>query len=218
MERTLYDALGLSPYASWREIRAACLELGARYKSAMEAGEDGAAERFAEIERAYETLTDKAKRATYNAELAIQAKRDENWRWLIDQFRDVDPITVGVIACLVIAGVFVSLSYRSPEEQGARTPVTSPAPAPLRIGDYETAEERAERMAPYAPTLREMERRERTGQTSRPDDDAVAGRVYLRQRLEGNPISESEVRAITRAARSIIENDRRNEEHRPRQR
>jgi len=64
MYGTLYEAIGVSPNATTEEIEAACLKLGAQYREQWT--EKGAAAKFFEVEKAYETLTDPEKRRSYD--------------------------------------------------------------------------------------------------------------------------------------------------------
>ena len=64
MYRTLYEAIGVPSNATKEEIEAACLKLGEYYRSQWAV--KGAAERYFEIEEAYETLTDLEKRRAYD--------------------------------------------------------------------------------------------------------------------------------------------------------
>jgi DnaJ-class molecular chaperone len=65
MSRTLYDEIGLDPWASAEEIEERCLWLG---KELLGKQDTQSRERFAAIEKAYETLKDPQKRNCYDEE------------------------------------------------------------------------------------------------------------------------------------------------------
>ena len=64
---TLYDTLEVEPYASQREIKRAYLRLARRYHPDYNPGEPDSEERFKEVVAAYEVLSDRRKRAAYDA-------------------------------------------------------------------------------------------------------------------------------------------------------
>jgi curved DNA-binding protein CbpA len=72
-ERTLYDAIGVPTTATPWEIRQACLRLGDQCRPDEHANNPESSARFAEIEKAFETLTDSEKRAHYDQELRNKA-------------------------------------------------------------------------------------------------------------------------------------------------
>jgi uncharacterized membrane protein (DUF485 family) len=67
---SLYDLIGVRPDASKEEITDACLRLGDLYRPDQNPSGDNAASKFAAIEVAYAVLSDPAKRAAYDHELA----------------------------------------------------------------------------------------------------------------------------------------------------
>jgi hypothetical protein len=72
-EETLYEILGVSPTATAEELRAAYREQAARYHPDKYLGhplQDLASERMAAVNRAYEILSDPARRARYDASLS----------------------------------------------------------------------------------------------------------------------------------------------------
>ena len=74
--KTLYEVLGVGPTASAAEIRTAYRELATRYHPDRHQGSplaDLATEKLAEINAAYEVLSDPARRATYDAKLSQSA-------------------------------------------------------------------------------------------------------------------------------------------------
>ncbi len=64
---TLYDTLEVEPYASQREIKRAYLRLARRYHPDYNPGDPDSEERFKEVVAAYEVLSDRRKRAAYDA-------------------------------------------------------------------------------------------------------------------------------------------------------
>ncbi len=79
MQPTLYDVIGVSPDATRAEIEAACLELAAPYRNGYEIGHPKAIERFAEIDRAFEVLTDYEKRCAYDKSISGFAQFETFW-------------------------------------------------------------------------------------------------------------------------------------------
>jgi len=65
MAKTLYEALGVSRAAPKEEIETICLRLGEELRSGKSDSPEAKA-RFAEIERAYETLVDDQSRSEYD--------------------------------------------------------------------------------------------------------------------------------------------------------
>lgn len=72
MDRSLYDAIGVSQTATREEIEAACLAKGAELAPLRDSDPD-AARTFGEIERAFEILTNEAARKDYDLELELHA-------------------------------------------------------------------------------------------------------------------------------------------------
>lgn len=70
--RTLYELIGVPRSATSAEIEAACLQLGAKFNPEVNPIDRAAAERFAEIDRAYEVLMDPVKRSLYDASIDDQ--------------------------------------------------------------------------------------------------------------------------------------------------
>ncbi len=79
MTRTLYEILELPLTASRAEIEAACSAFGERYRPESNFADITAHERFAEIERAYATLTDASKRAEADASSIPAALPSASW-------------------------------------------------------------------------------------------------------------------------------------------
>ena len=74
-ELSLYEVIGVSPTATTQEIERACLTLGEQHhpdKQLNYTKDTLARTRFAEIEKAYDTLTDPEKRARYDAALRLR--------------------------------------------------------------------------------------------------------------------------------------------------
>jgi uncharacterized membrane protein YjgN (DUF898 family) len=76
VQQNLYEVIGLPQHASSDLIKELCLHLAERYRPENNAGDFQAAHMFAQIEKAYETLLDPAKRAAYDNELnrAVRSK------------------------------------------------------------------------------------------------------------------------------------------------
>jgi uncharacterized membrane protein YjgN (DUF898 family) len=76
VQQNLYEVIGLPQRASCDLIKELCLHLAERYRPENNVGDFQAAHMFAQIEKAYETLLDPAKRAAYDNELnrAIRSK------------------------------------------------------------------------------------------------------------------------------------------------
>jgi len=72
-QQNLYEVLGLPRNASRDLIEEQCIRLGEQYRPDKNSGDLRAALMFAQIERAYQTLIDPAKRAAYDAELRSEA-------------------------------------------------------------------------------------------------------------------------------------------------
>ena len=66
---TLYDTLEVEPYASQREIKRSYRRLARRYHPDYNPGDAESEERFKEIVSAYEVLSDREKRADYDARI-----------------------------------------------------------------------------------------------------------------------------------------------------
>src|SRR3989304_3415678 len=83
MARNFYDVLGVSRSASDKEVRQAFRRLARKYHPDVNPGDAQAEERFKEINRAYEVLSDADKRKKYDrygerweqAEVFDQARR-----------------------------------------------------------------------------------------------------------------------------------------------
>lgn len=71
-QQNLYEVIGLPRDASQDLIKERCVELGEWYRPDKNSGDLVKALKFAQIERAYETLVDPVKRAGYDAELLGQ--------------------------------------------------------------------------------------------------------------------------------------------------
>ncbi|TMB98827.1 MAG: hypothetical protein E6J42_05025 [Chloroflexi bacterium] len=72
MAKTYYDILGLKPGASDKEIKSAYRKLARKHHPDVNPGDKGAEQRFKDINRAYEVLSDSKKRAKYD-------RYGENW-------------------------------------------------------------------------------------------------------------------------------------------
>ena len=68
---TLYDTLEVETYASQREIKRAYRRLARRYHPDYNPGDPESEERFKEVVAAYEVLSDRRKRAAYDARVRI---------------------------------------------------------------------------------------------------------------------------------------------------
>src|SRR4051812_41224796 len=66
MAKDFYDALGVNRSASEGEIKSAYRKLARQYHPDRNPGDKAAAERFKEIQRAYDVLGDKQKREQYD--------------------------------------------------------------------------------------------------------------------------------------------------------
>src|SRR3972149_3736014 len=66
MARDYYDVLGLKRGASQKEIKQAYRKLARKHHPDVNPGDKGAEERFKDINRAHEVLSDVAKRAKYD--------------------------------------------------------------------------------------------------------------------------------------------------------
>lgn len=95
--RTHYEVIGLTPAATREQIEAACLELGGRYQAEAKRGDAGAAERFAELERAYETLVTAERRTAYDADL-VGGSAAGFWRRAGAYTLDILPLWLVVFA------------------------------------------------------------------------------------------------------------------------
>jgi curved DNA-binding protein CbpA len=71
-QQSLYEVVGVPPDASQALIEEQCIRLGDRYRPDNNSGDLRAGLLFAQIEKAYETLLDPVKRASYDAELLQQ--------------------------------------------------------------------------------------------------------------------------------------------------
>lgn len=67
MAKTYYETLGISKTASEDEIKSAFRKLARQYHPDLHPGDEAAANKFKEINEAYETLSDTQKRAEYDA-------------------------------------------------------------------------------------------------------------------------------------------------------
>ncbi|MCD0217618.1 DnaJ domain-containing protein, partial [Enterobacter hormaechei subsp. steigerwaltii] len=67
MDKDLYDVLGVSPQAGADEIKRAYRKLAMKYHPDRNPGNPKAEEKFKEIQRAYDTLSDLSKRMQYDA-------------------------------------------------------------------------------------------------------------------------------------------------------
>jgi curved DNA-binding protein CbpA len=69
MNKSLYEVIGVSPFASTNEIEAKCLELGKKHHPDSNPNDLNAALIYKDVMLAYSTLRDSKKRATYDAGL-----------------------------------------------------------------------------------------------------------------------------------------------------
>ena len=72
-QQNLYDVIELPQDASQARIEEQCIRLGERYRPDRNSSESRAAFMFAQVEKAYETLSDPVKRAAYDVELLRQS-------------------------------------------------------------------------------------------------------------------------------------------------
>ena len=80
---TLYDTLEVEPYASQRQIKRAYRRLARRYHPDYNPGDPDSEERFKEVVAAYEVLSDRRKRAAYDARVRtgepVTTHRTSEW-------------------------------------------------------------------------------------------------------------------------------------------
>jgi hypothetical protein len=69
IRKTHYDVIGVPYDATQKEIEAACVRLGDKYRPDRNPGDALAAQAFSEVEKAFEILGDAAKRVIYDASL-----------------------------------------------------------------------------------------------------------------------------------------------------
>ena len=142
--KTLYEVLEVSPEASYPEIRSACLRLSQQLQS----GKSGLSPEDAEtklkvIKQAYETLSDNAGRAAYDAKLAaLDAPTQVDRPIRAEVAIDVPGWTPMKILLIVIAGLmavgsiiqigFMLLAYRQTQRIVGDTPYGTSAEAKAR--------------------------------------------------------------------------------------
>ena len=82
---TLYDTLEVETYASQREIKRSYRRLARRYHPDYNPGDPESEERFKEVVAAYEVLSDRTKRAAYDARVRVgepvTTHRTPEWEW-----------------------------------------------------------------------------------------------------------------------------------------
>jgi hypothetical protein len=117
----LYGVLGLTPRASDGEIKAAYRELAKRLHPDVNAAAD-AEQRFTAINRAYELLGDRAKRAAYDRGMARRRWARRGW----------GPVAAGLTSFTVTSAIVVAgMVWRQPSpEAGAQ-----PAPAAATVSE-----------------------------------------------------------------------------------
>jgi peroxiredoxin len=131
-----YTLLGVAPDADQAAISQAYLQLQERYAEAHVAELDGemqrvAAERRAELERAYAVLSDPARRRAYDASLRGDSHQDKA---RVAESRGLSPrerafALVGGLAALGLVALIWVLTGREPAPQGQAMPeVNRPAP------------------------------------------------------------------------------------------
>jgi curved DNA-binding protein CbpA len=191
MNKNLYETIGVRPDATTEQIEAACLRLGEQYRDRQNLTD--AAEKFAEVERAYEMLADPVCRAAYDRSidtlhtwLGVLAKYGRhvrsNWTWVSIDLHEqkrasapAEPLDLVIMRWIKIgAGVFSLMVLI--------LILLSRGPA-------------AEREAARQAQLRQDEQRQAE---------------YLRQFMERNP-NGPEARAVYKGvAESVHRNDRAN--------
>lgn len=112
MARRLYEVIGVDPDATTKRIVDACLQLGEQYKKQGNVGD--AAEKFAEVKQAYETLTDPERRRAYDAmeyepSVPIQLS-DQAYRAILG----------GIVLLCLIVPIYLYGIYESPEQKAQK--------------------------------------------------------------------------------------------------
>lgn len=78
---TLYDTLEVEPHASQREIKRSYRRLARRYHPDYNPGDAESEERFKELVSAYEVLSDRRKRADYDARIRASETTHQGVEW-----------------------------------------------------------------------------------------------------------------------------------------
>lgn len=219
-----YDLLGVSFYADLAEITSAYLKLSRELASARQ-GEATAAieDRLAQVEAAYETLSNPSRRSAYDAALGVQGRQlvaeadAESRKW--------SPIRrlLTIIAALMAMGMAIQvgvmlMAYKRASSQGTLD-AASPAAEKAYLQDfYQTYGIRAASKAEADLLLVEMRRKEEAArEESRQEQLRAEEERKLRQfeeesRRIGAQASENVMRAEREAQRAQEEEIRRKEQ------
>ncbi len=107
--QSLYEVIGVSPSASSGTITQACLRLGEENRPDKSFGSKSAARTFAQVERAYKTLTDPRKRAAYDK--GYPPPFDEPWAVLWLRISRVFAGITIVVTSLLFIELFFALTH-----------------------------------------------------------------------------------------------------------
>jgi len=125
---TLYDVLGVDPFADFKDIRAAFVKLAKIHHPDRNPGDVAAAERFREIKAAHELLRDASKREAYNAFLRRERGRAKQ-----------RVLRAAVVYSFVFVATFCSV-YAGVRQHGA-SPAGLPADVPKSLPSFTLPQE-----------------------------------------------------------------------------
>lgn len=115
--RNLYDVIELPQDAGQGLIEEQCIRLGERYRPDKNSSESRAAFMFAQVEKAYETLSDPVKRAAYDAELRSASiglhSKINSWialLFLLAVFKELSDVLSRIVASWLQANNFAGMT------------------------------------------------------------------------------------------------------------